>query len=1507
MTGGFLLARARGVATVATVGALLLSTIVVPPAAAEHYESVREIDASSPIDAAVEYSQLAFPDGTDEALLGRVDVFADSLASGTLQRTRPLLLTSSSSLSSTASNELRRLSVDKVIILGGLAAISRRVEDTLRSEGYTVQRVWGATRIETAVAVAEAAGGTGGKALLARSTASGEETAAFADSLAAGGWSAATGWPVLLTESSKLTKSTGDYLARNVDEVIALGGQSALSDAVLAQVEALGVRTRRVAGATRFETAVEIAKARGYANAAAADGIILVDGQGDRAWTDGFAAAAHSGRGNAPIILANSAASALPAPTATYVAGAADTPLVVGWTTPLAQGDHAAEQMGKVPASTRTFTVPLSWRNVTSSGGAGDAVWGHGERDKSGSVTLRADEDAKTLEYTLNTNATAPFRAQSGTSDGGFLLRKGPVNSIGAVVARFDNPDAAGNASGELKESALLGGVKIADLISRPKEYYLEVNTTAKPNGAVRGQLPAGAIDHLPDDPSFLGITSTEGDSVLTLKFNVPVFAPGGLTVDHFSAKANDGVSSQVVEITGVATSAAAATDTFKVRIAHEAEKAKKQELTLLAPGTQKLKNLAGVTLPNSSATKTHVTPEDTIGPRFVSLEARNNSDLVHLNFSEPVHTQPSATGTEENMAESGHLTITVTPVGGTAAAATVQAKAIKRVDRTARVQLQLGQPVPPGASVKAEFSATTTRVRDSVYKILEGDRVRTTTAVSAVAFTDLATSDLVVARTSTNATAGQTQTLAFRLADALPATARLTITLPGASDGVSYSAASATLSGGPASAALSDGIVTVTPAASVAGGTLLTITLSGVSATGTAPTTSPVALTIRRSDTGGTATGSFHLRPGIAPDSMTVATLDSGQAAALQAFQFHLAGALPANGTIRVELANLDSAGGNYVTQNSSIQNLSVTPSATLSAAWVTSGGPTIVLTAGSGGLDSNTLVSFNLAGTSASFVEPVSATVPIRRSEATAIPGMATGAIRAALADVSADDMCPCSPATQTISFTLGGTMRGAQGSVGVRVALPALVKYANGTANPTTGPGTASVVTSGQQQFLEYYLPDSGEVANATAIVISLSGIDARYAPKSRSLGFTRVDSAGYSRTVAITVGTDDIVLTAASLSGDSDFGDDAGDKLTLTYSAPIETSGSPEVNFGPNSTKKITCNQTISCTVRSAPENQIIDITAQVPMTTPVSGVRCDEVKTVSGVVATTSGLTVGVPEPGIEVDPGPGCSTDTARIRDMRAQDNGLPSGTVDGGASGGDVHQFIFSKAVASTIDDLGSWYRLSDDDGTVANVECGKHATCVLQPAEGSLVANQAMRVRIRAALVPDQPGTVPGIQYPARLTAVSATHWQDSSGAAIDRGSSADTTLNVDTISPAPTTAQPEFAPAPSAPQASAGSDTIAVSMKDGKWVSCTNSGLTQWKYSDDNDTNVNPVAISCSQGGVLLTFSDGAIVAGDGNATITYDDDAHTVVDNDDVVDRDGNQLKETATEGRAVTIT
>ncbi len=196
---------------------------------------------------------------SNTAILVASEKFPDALAAGPLATSlnAPILLTGKDTIHEDTKEELKRLKVSKVIIMGGEAAISKNIENELAKIipgiTVTVERIYGKDRCETAIAAAKKLAKPS-KIILANGI-------EFADALSAGSYASANGYPILLTENSKkITSETLEYLVNSDAEIIIVGGTSAVSSDIEAQLKKAGKTVTRVFGSNRYTTALEMTK-----------------------------------------------------------------------------------------------------------------------------------------------------------------------------------------------------------------------------------------------------------------------------------------------------------------------------------------------------------------------------------------------------------------------------------------------------------------------------------------------------------------------------------------------------------------------------------------------------------------------------------------------------------------------------------------------------------------------------------------------------------------------------------------------------------------------------------------------------------------------------------------------------------------------------------------------------------------------------------------------------------------------------------------------------------------------------------------------------------------------------------------------------------------------------------------------------------------------------------------------------------------------------------------------
>jgi putative cell wall-binding protein len=247
-------------------GALAVSGLAVafaPPAGANSTTTTNRLGGTNRYDTARIAAEATFTSGSANVVLASGENFPDGLASASLAGSlgAPLLLTPTASLAAETASALSTMHVHTIYIAGGTAAVSAAVETQLTGLGYTVNRVAGANRYDTAAKVAAASAG-----FRAIGTIGGVKTAYlatgtnFPDALSAGSGSYVKNLPILLTNPTTLSAETSAAItALGIKNVIILGGPVAVSTGVETAVKALGATTSRLNGPTRFDTAAAVA------------------------------------------------------------------------------------------------------------------------------------------------------------------------------------------------------------------------------------------------------------------------------------------------------------------------------------------------------------------------------------------------------------------------------------------------------------------------------------------------------------------------------------------------------------------------------------------------------------------------------------------------------------------------------------------------------------------------------------------------------------------------------------------------------------------------------------------------------------------------------------------------------------------------------------------------------------------------------------------------------------------------------------------------------------------------------------------------------------------------------------------------------------------------------------------------------------------------------------------------------------------------------------------------
>jgi putative cell wall-binding protein len=240
----------------------------------------------------------------DDALLATATSFPDALSAGALAAglDAPLLLTHSDRVPDVVLDELERLGVATVWVLGGEAVISADVEADLARRGYDVERIAGDGRYDTAREIALAAGPSSTGEVAVALGHHPDPGRAWPDAVASGALAASPDRvPTLLTAHDTLPPATAQALDElDAERVLLIGGTTAIEPAVEQQIRDLGYPVERVSGTSRYETSVSLAADSLDRSDAAEQQVVFATGAN---FPDALAAGALAGNLGSPLVL----------------------------------------------------------------------------------------------------------------------------------------------------------------------------------------------------------------------------------------------------------------------------------------------------------------------------------------------------------------------------------------------------------------------------------------------------------------------------------------------------------------------------------------------------------------------------------------------------------------------------------------------------------------------------------------------------------------------------------------------------------------------------------------------------------------------------------------------------------------------------------------------------------------------------------------------------------------------------------------------------------------------------------------------------------------------------------------------------------------------------------------------------------------------------------------------------------------------------------------------------
>ena len=217
------------------------------------------IDGRDRIETAIKISKKNY-DKAKSVIVVRHDLFPDSMTASVLAKLKdaPILLNPTAKLDSRVGDEIKRLGAQEVIIVGGQDSVSERVREDLKvyDADKNVERIAGADRYGTSEMVAKRVVGITGK----KNTGVVASGQVFPDALSVGTFASRDGYPILLVKKDSVPSQIQNAIKDlDINKTYIAGGLNTISKSTEAKLPNV---VERMAGSTRYETSVAIAKSK---------------------------------------------------------------------------------------------------------------------------------------------------------------------------------------------------------------------------------------------------------------------------------------------------------------------------------------------------------------------------------------------------------------------------------------------------------------------------------------------------------------------------------------------------------------------------------------------------------------------------------------------------------------------------------------------------------------------------------------------------------------------------------------------------------------------------------------------------------------------------------------------------------------------------------------------------------------------------------------------------------------------------------------------------------------------------------------------------------------------------------------------------------------------------------------------------------------------------------------------------------------------------------------------
>lgn len=258
-----------------------------------------DIIGSNRYDTAVKTSQRGWSNAST-AIISNGGAIVDALAATPLAsyKDAPILLTDKNNLKDVTKNELKRLGVGKVYIIGGNSVISKNVQKQIENMGISVERISGNNRYETGIAIANEMKSEGATI---KEVAVVNGVTGLADAISFGAVAGEKNIPIILSDKNGKIHGAESILSnKGIEKTYIIGGKKAVPENIESNLK----NPERISGSNRSETNAEILK-KFYDKSSYEYAFVVKDGSnGEDKLIDGLSVGAFAAKKKSPIVLA---------------------------------------------------------------------------------------------------------------------------------------------------------------------------------------------------------------------------------------------------------------------------------------------------------------------------------------------------------------------------------------------------------------------------------------------------------------------------------------------------------------------------------------------------------------------------------------------------------------------------------------------------------------------------------------------------------------------------------------------------------------------------------------------------------------------------------------------------------------------------------------------------------------------------------------------------------------------------------------------------------------------------------------------------------------------------------------------------------------------------------------------------------------------------------------------------------------------------------------------------